>query len=247
MVLPMTFRLLPQFNAPDSFLPRAGRIDERCLSAFPGDGLADRFARALAVRRAVPFKEVLESFEFFAAVRKEVRRPVMADLCAGHGLVGVLFALFERGVERIVSIERRPPASRERVLEAACEVGPWVADKLQWLDGKLQRHQTELETGTAIVAVHACGLLTDRSIDLALASGGPVAVMPCCRPHARSPAPVALSRALGGDLAFDVDRTYRLERAGYHVRWTEIPVGITPMNRVLVGRPRARSGTTTGP
>ena len=31
-----------------------------------------------------------------------------------------------------------------------------------------------------------------------------------------------------------IDRTYRLERAGYRVRWSEIPAEITLMNRILV-------------
>ena len=36
---------------------------------------------------------------------------------------------------------------------------------------------------------------------------------------------------LGEDVAYDVDRTYTMERAGYRVRWREIPAEITPMNR----------------
>lgn len=244
----LPFRLLPQFEREPAraALAHRGRIDETCVGLFPGDSLGDRLARALAARRALPFKEVLESYEFFAATRREVRSPVVADLCSGHGLVGLLFALFERRVEQVVSIERRPPPSREKVLEAVCEVGPWVADKVRLADGLLKRRRAELAPGTAIVAVHACGLRTDEALDLAVGLGGPVAVMPCCRPHGRSPAPGALQRALGGDLAFDVDRTYRLERAGYHVRWTEVPEAITPMNRVLVARPRREAARDQG-
>ena len=44
-------------------------------------------------------KELVEAFEFFAAVRKDLRARSLADLCAGHGLVGVLFALHERRLE----------------------------------------------------------------------------------------------------------------------------------------------------
>jgi len=236
-----SFRLLRQFADPAraGLLRGSGRIDERCLPLFPGDGLGDQLARALARRSALPLKEVLESYEFFAAVRKEVRRADLVDACSGHGLVGALFALYERKVERVTFIEKHPPASREEVLAAACEVGPWVADKLHLLDGALRKRGPEVAPGSAVVAVHACGLRSDEAIDLALSTGGPVALMPCCRPHGRSPAPDVLTRELGGDLAFDVDRTYRMEQAGYVVRWTQIPEGITPQNRILVGRPRA--------
>ena len=54
-----------------------------------------------------------------------------------------------------------------------------------------------------------------------------------------------MTAGLGAPLAFDVDRTYRLERAGYHVRWDAIPEAITPMNRLLVAWPR-RQGDGDG-
>ena len=57
-------------------------------------------------------------------------------------------------------------------------------------------------------------------------------------PETTTRPPPAVTRGLGADLAFDVDRTYRMENAGYTVRWDAIPEVVTPMNRVLVGRPR---------
>ena len=52
------------------------------------------------------------------------------------------------------------------------------------------------------------------------------------------PGPAARQAELGTRLAFDIDRTYRLEAAGYRVRWDAIPEEITPMNRVLIGTRR---------
>lgn len=170
-------------------------------------------------------------------MRRRVAPRAVADLCAGHGLTGVLFALFERRVERVVLVDRRRPQSFERVLAAARRVGPWVEDKVRYRETRIRDVAEELEPGTAVVAVHACGLRTDHAIGVALALRGPVAVMPCCYPEARCPAPAAVVARLGAPLAFDVDRTYRLERAGYRVRWDEIPSEITPMARVLVARP----------
>jgi hypothetical protein len=241
------FKLLRRLELPEhaGALAHLGYVDERCTELFPGDALHERFARALAARRAVPFKELCESFEFFARVRRPLyrtgrnapRAPVLADLCSGHGLVGALFALYERSIERVLLIDERPPPSRAKVLDAAREVAPWTADKLELADGRLKDVGARLPHGAAIVAVHACGALTDEAIALGLALEGPIAVMPCCRPHGRSPAPPGLARALGDDVAFDVDRTYTMERAGWSVAWDTIPAAITPMNRILVGRP----------
>ncbi|MFT7667547.1 MAG: hypothetical protein ACI8X5_000226 [Planctomycetota bacterium] len=233
------FRLLRQINTPESqsVLGHRGPIDERSLIHFSGDDLASQFARALGRRKAVPMKEVLESFEFFAAVRREVRSRSMADLCAGHGLVGVLFALYERDVERVLLVDFKPPASRAAVLEAAAEVGPWTADKLECSDARIEEIGTDLDPETSVVSVHACGGRTDRCIEIGMELRGPIAVMPCCRSHKSSRAPRAVANAVGFDLAIDIDRTYRMNNAGYKVRWTHVPEAITPMNRVLVGRP----------
>ncbi len=234
-----SFRLLTQLNSPEhsACLGYRGYIDDRAARYFPGDSLHDRFARALAARGAVAFKEVLESFEFFVRVRKHVKAAQVADLCAGHGLVGALFAIYEKRVTEVHFLERKPPASRALVLAAAQEIAPWSAAKFHDQRLDLRRQSPELPPGCAIVAVHACGTLTDLAIGIGLETRGPIALLPCCRPHRKSPAPGAIARALGDDVAYDIDRTYRLEHAGYHVRWDEIPEVITPQNRVIVGRP----------
>ena len=232
------FKVLRQFNDEVSIdVASRNPVERRLLGHFPSDGLPDRFARALAEERAVPVKELFESFEFFGRVRKHVRARPVADLCCGHGLTGVLFALFERSVERVVLLDRRRPPSFERGLAAAASGGPWVAEKVEYRTARIADAPDVLERGTSIVAVHACGLRTDRCIEAAVQLRGRVAVMPCCYPDAHCSAPATLVQHLGGALAFDVDRTYRLEAAGYRVRWDGIPTEITPMARILIGTP----------
>ena len=203
---------------------------------FPGDGLPAVFARALCLRAATNPKELLEATEVFALARKAVRRPVVADLCCGHGLAGILFAVFERSVERVVLVDRERPPSADLVLAAAADVAPWAPPKIEWREQALKR--VELEPNTGVIAIHACGLRTDASLRIAVECEGPFAALPCCRPHRTHPAPEGLKLALGADVAIDVDRTYTLERAGYQVRWKPIAETITPMNRVLVATRR---------
>ena len=208
---------------------------------FPGDSLPDAFARALCERRATCMKELLEATEVFALARKAVRAPTVADLCCGHGLAGLLFAVFERRVERVVLVDRERPPSADLVLEAAADVAPWAPGKVEWRREPLKR--TALKPGTGVIAIHACGLRTDRAIELAIEAGGGVAALPCCRPHRGHPAPEGLKLALGPDRAIDVHRTYALEQAGHRVRWRSIAPTISPMNRVLIARaPRVAAG-----
>ena len=202
---------------------------------FPSASLQDRLVRELGRHEVLSVKEILESFEFFQRVRKHVRASSVTDLCCGHGLAGILFALFERRVDRVTLIDQEEPPSGARVFACAITVGPWVADKVRFETVRMKEVVDHLEPFTSIIATHACGVLTDRCIDCAIAVKGSVALMPCCYPNRRCEAPPAIRQALGTELAFDIDRTYRLEAAGYRVRWDAIPAGITPMNRVLTG------------
>ena len=231
------FRFLKQFNAPpfSKKIACKDRLRESDTRWFPGDYLSSVFARALCKNRAVPFKEVLESFEFYECVRKQLRSASVTDLCCGHGLVGILFAMFERKVDRVSLLDKVQPDSFQIVLRTAIEIAPWVRDKIEYVVSPLEEAHNHLSASTDIVGVHACGDRTDKCIDLAIALRGSVAVLPCCRHHRSHPSPPCLKAMLGGDVAIDVDRTYRLYHAGYHVRWDQIPVGITEMNRVLIG------------
>ncbi len=230
------FRALRCFNDPSlrALAGSRGRIDERTVALFPRDNMTRRVLAALAGDGLIPLKEVCESFEFFERVRSSVRAPVIADLAAGHGLTGLLFAVFEREVEAVVLVDREPPSSHTRILEALCKVAPWIRPKVRWIAGSID--ETPIEAGTSIVAIHACGVQTDACLDVAVSCGGNVAVMPCCYGKTGGDAPQGLRDALGLDLTADIQRTYRLEAAGYRVRWSNIPDVITPMHRILIAR-----------
>jgi hypothetical protein len=234
------FRALRCFNDPaiQHIAGLKGRIDARTVSFFPNDNMTRRVIAALAENSAVPIKEVCESFEFFERVRRNIRSPHVVDMCAGHGLTGLLFALFERDVERVTLFDMNPPQNFERVFDAITQVGPWVREKVNYQQGKVQHLAGRLEPGTAVVAIHACGVRTDRCLDAAIAAGGHVAVMPCCYNFTARDAPAGLRDALGIEMAADVQRTYRLESEGYAVRWSSVPEVITPMRRILIAQRR---------
>jgi len=237
-----SMRIYRRFNDPElrRLAGTRGRLDKNLARFFPSESVTDRFARALARRRVVPLKELLESAEFFERGRRRMRARVMADLCCGHGLVGVFFALLERSVERVLLIDRRKPASHDAVVEAATEVGPWVADKVEYVEGALKQAAELIPSSASLVAVHACGARTDRCLDLAILHRAPIAVMPCCYRHTADRTPPALREALGAPMATDIDRTYRLRDAGFQVSWTDIPSSITAHHRILVALPAQR-------
>ncbi len=229
------FKALRCFNDP-TLRPVAGthgRIDARILSALPPEGRTYQILAALAEHSALPMKEVCESFEFFERIRKRIRAPHVADLCAGHGLTGILFALFERSVERVTLMDMEKPHSFGVLMEALTPLASWLPQKVFYQEARIQGATDMLEPGTSVVAIHACGARTDIAIQTALALRGAVAVMPCCYTNMGKGAPEGVREALGVALATDIDRTYRLHSAGYEVRWGSIPSVISPMNRVI--------------
>jgi hypothetical protein len=87
-----------------------------------------------------------------------------------------------------------------------------------------------------VVSCHACGALTDRILNRAVAARAPVAVLPCCHDFETCD-PGSLGGWVEKSLAIDLMRAVRLEQCGYRVRTQTIPKAITPKNRLLIGVP----------
>jgi hypothetical protein len=129
----------------------------------------------------------------------------------------------------------RPP-SADRLAAALVEAWPRLAGRVRGEVGPMD--DVALDEGDLVVSCHACGVLTDRVLDRAAAAGVPVAVLPCCHEAADGSAAV-LAGWMDAAVALDAARALRLHAAGYTV-WTQlIPSDITPMNRLLLGRPRS--------
>jgi len=238
------FTTLRVFNRPEvrGLARYRGRIDARALPYFATDSLVDRLVRALAEREAIPIKEVAESFEFFGRVRRRIRAATVLDLGAGHGLAGILFAVFEPTVVEVLLLDKTRPANHTEVLGAVASVAPWVSEKVRYREMTLRAAEQDPPPAAAVIAVHNCGKRSDRAINIGMAQNARLAVMPCCYGHTTPPGLGALQRSLGAAAATDIDRTYRLRAAGYDVDWSFVPEAVTPMNRIIVARPARCAG-----
>ena len=189
-------------------------------------------------RKAVDRKEFFESTEFFARSRHKLRADgggTLVDVAGGHGLVGVLAAIFmSERLERVFVRDVRRPAAFDEVLAAAVEAAPWVEGRVVYEEEKVGPH-APLPRGCAVACVHGCKSLTDKIIAAAAdADARSIACMPCCYRSTADSAPDAVRRALGAPLATDIMRTIELERLGFTVAWAAIPPSISPMNRILL-------------
>lgn len=209
-------------------------LNHRHLELFPGETLFDRVARAVCRAGCLPRKELYEAWETARRVRRVMRGGTVLEPAAGHGLLSALLVLLDDTTSEALCVDIEQPLSHRPVLEALEERWPRLAGRVSFVQQRIE--DTPVPEGALVASVHACGALTDRVLDLALAGRHRVAVLPCCH-DLQICDTGGLSAWMDGPLAVDATRAARLRAAGYAVKTALIPPDITPKNRLLMGWP----------
>jgi SAM-dependent methyltransferase len=210
------------------------RLTDRQLDRFPGETLFERIARAVCHAGCLPRKELYEAWEVARRVRRRFRGGRVVDLACGHGLLSSILLLLDDSSPRALGIDRALPVSAARLQTALGASWPRLRGRVDLQCGEIDA--VELTADDLVVSVHACGVLTDRVIDLAVQTRARLAVLPCCH-DLESGDGGGLRGWLDGPLAMDVTRATRLQAVGYRVVTQTIPAEITPKNRLLLAEP----------
>jgi hypothetical protein len=218
------------------FAPGArGRLTEHDLGRFPGSTLFDRLARAVCTVERLPRKELYEAWEVARRVRRVYRGGRVVDVGGGHGLLAHVMLLLDDSSEEAVVVDPVRPSSSVPLHAALAAAWPRLGNRISFLEGPLD--QMALSSSDIVVSSHACGALTDRILEAAVAVRARVAVLPCC--HDLDTCDAGPLRGwLDAAMAIDAMRALRLQERGYDVRTQAIPNAITPKNRLLLGAPR---------
>ncbi len=217
------------------------RLRPLAVRHFPSENLFDRIARAVCEADCLPRKELYESWEVAKRTRQRLRGKRVVDMACGHGLVGYMMLLLEHRFEGVLAVDVMTPPSALKLAAALESRWPGLVGRVERLQAPVEK--AELRPDDVVVSAHACGPLTDRILDAAIAAKASVAVLPCCHAHGKSDQG-GLQGWLEPGLAIDVVRAGRLREAGYQV-WTRIiPEEITPKNRLLFGRAPGRFKST---
>lgn len=208
------------------------RLTDRDLGRFPGDTLFHRIARAVCHVRCLPRKELYEAWEMARRVRRLFRGGRIVDVGGGHGLLAQLMLVLDDSSPEALVVDTAVPRSSAKVHEALVQAWPRLSGRVRFIEAALE--DVEIRATDVVVSSHACGSLTDRILDRAVAAGARVAVLPCCHDLAACNAG-ELAGWVEGPVAIDIMRALRLEQHGYRI-WTQtIPASITPKNRLLLG------------
>jgi SAM-dependent methyltransferase len=211
------------------------RLTRYDLDRFPGDTLFDRVGRVVCEVGRLPRKELYEAWEVARRVRRWCRGGRVIDVAGGHGLLAHLMLLLDDSSPEAVVVDPSPSMSGPALHEALATAWPRLERRVTVLATELDRFAMAAED--LVVSSHACGALTDRILDAAVAARVPVAVLPCCH-DLGSCDPGPLEGWLDGAMAIDTMRAMRLASHGYQVRTQTIPSAITPKNRLLIGVPQ---------
>lgn len=212
------------------------RLTEKLLPQFAGDTLFDRIARAVCQAGCLPRKELFEAWEVARRVRRRFRGGRVVDLACGHGLLAHILVLLDDSSPEALAVDRCIPQNASKLAAALEESWPRLSGRVRSVETSLE--EVELQRDDLIVSVHACGSLTDLVLERAMDVGARVAVLPCCH-NLDDADPGGLQGWLDGPLAVDVTRAARLRSRGYQVFTQQIPVDITPKNRLLMAEPRS--------
>jgi methyltransferase family protein len=211
-----------------------GRLTLRDLDRFPGDTLFHRIARAVCQAGCLPRKELYEAWEMARRVRRIFRGGRIVDLGAGHGLLAQVMILLDDSSAGALVVDKALPPSSGKLHEALVQKWPRLSGRIAFVPAVLD--EVEILPGDIVVSSHACGALTDRVLDRAVAARARVAVLPCCH-DLDSGDTGGLSGWVDRPVAMDIVRAVRLTQQGYRI-WTQaIPGEITPKNRLLLGSP----------
>jgi hypothetical protein len=224
----------------DVFSPASRvRLTPRDLGRFPGDTLFDRLGRAVCGAGVLPRKELYEAWEVARRVRRRFRGGRVVDLAAGHGLLALALLLLDDTSPEALAVDTTAPPSAAVVEEAVVRTWPRLAGRVRRVTASVD--DVPLDSRDLVVSSHACGALTDRILDRAMAVRCRVAVLPCCHDAATCDTG-GLTGWMDEALAIDTVRALRLRAAGYAV-WTQaIPAAITPKHRLLLGAAADHAG-----
>jgi hypothetical protein len=210
------------------------RLTEHDLDRFPGDTLFDRLGRTLCHAGCLPRKELYEAWEVARRVRRVRRGGRVIDAAGGAGLLAHVMLLLDDTSPEAIVVDPAQPPSWTALHEALMRTWPRLERRVSFAARDIA--QFDFAADDVVVSSHACGALSDRILERAIAARAAVAVLPCC--HDLTTCETGpLAGWLEGPLAIDVMRAIRLEQSGYRV-WTQtIAPGITPKNRLLMGMP----------
>eukprot|EP00934_Nitzschia_sp_Nitz4_P005675 Nitzschia sp. Nitz4//scaffold243_size29414//15087//16436//NITZ4_008059-RA/size29414-processed-gene-0.7-mRNA-1//-1//CDS//3329543840//5665//frame0 len=251
------------------------KLQPRHMEEFPSESLFDQFARVVCQAGVVARKELFETWAMALYVSncfesqglfRSTRR--LADLACSHGLLSwALLLLLEQTSSSttsedeieasnikpltpvsVVCVDLHMPKSAETIAAAMVRQWPHLKNCWDYVEGPAEAIVPD--SSTLLMGVHACGLLSDKILQLAMSGSSPLALIPCC--HSKKLLPVDQADDLLKQPSFtladwiDQYRIQRLEQGGFSVYEAFLPEVVSPKNRIILAIPTEQATILKG-
>src|SRR3979409_1574458 len=151
------------------FLPSSRRrLTDRDLDRFPDRTLFHRVARAVCHAGCLPRKELYETWEMARRVRRLFRGGRIVALGGGHGLLAHLMLLLDDSSPTAIVVDKMLPPSSAKLHDVLVKAWPRLDRRIAFAESALE--EAEIFSTDIVVSSHACGDLTDRVLDRAVAA-----------------------------------------------------------------------------
>ncbi|MEA3429811.1 MAG: methyltransferase [Nanoarchaeota archaeon] len=184
-------------------------------------------------------KAFFEKFFPFLSSLPSLSGFTLYDCCSGDGKVGAEFDSL--GLERIVFVDVHEVGKFKTITSSIQTPYDLNCNGIENLS---------IKKPSILVAVHACGNLTDLIIEAAVSSKSYLAVIPCCY-NSRMKNYTLGEPPDNRKLLYDSEKDYYdafrvqfLREQGYSVFLERIDSKITPMNNVIIGIPGNFTGSS---
>lgn len=166
---------------------------------------------------------------------RNLNKRVLVDFCAGDGKAGAEFDE-DKNIEKIIFVDIKEPNKFKKNTSG-------LKTPFESYYGGIENFN--LPKSALVIAVHSCGILTDKILEKAVLFYCPVAVMPCC--YNQNMKKYSLQRSPDGrKLIYESEKDYydafRLEflkENNYNAVIKTIDKKITPMNNIIIGIPKS--------
>uniref|UniRef100_A0A7S4NNV8 Methyltransferase domain-containing protein n=1 Tax=Guillardia theta TaxID=55529 RepID=A0A7S4NNV8_GUITH len=238
------------------------KLDVFDLKDYAGSSLFDLFARLVCeLDGVVPRKEVHESWESASIIHAAFPHSVqVVDLAGGNTLLSwALLILDDSGRRNVLCVDKFKSSAACRITDKFLQRWPNLGSRFRHVEGDLADLRPRRDS--LLVAVHACGALTDTIMELGAAARAQMVLVPCCHslqdssstmtflqhPRGEEALPFVrrMSKRVGMGAAIDSARVRCLRRMGYIVRCCKISDSITPQNRVILAHMRQEEAEET--
>jgi hypothetical protein len=215
-------------------LSRIGNVHSNdLLERLTPDCPQDLNLLRLATFAGIDIKEVGEVLYFNQAVTAVLGDHFdhVYDLCSGNGLNGAYWLINDMA-GRVHYFDLKKNHHFEKLRNG-------LPSNYEHHGVNILEEDIEIEKGGLVASIHACGVLTDKVMNIAMAQRNPFAVVPCCNDYDNNVhfSPEVIKYFEDKDGAIDAARIRKAQEQGYNVVLRAVPKDITTQNKVIIGIP----------